>query len=122
MDSTRRLGKSDGSIESGASKKNGKETTPSYGLIDSQSVKTSGASEGRGFDETSGMAEVLVKNRFQVGDRLEIIHPSGNQIVELTQMLDTKGKPVFAAPGSGHRVRIPMGKAVSNAFVARFLS
>ena len=32
-------GKSDGSIELGASKKNGKNTTPSYGLIDSQSVK-----------------------------------------------------------------------------------
>ena len=68
------------------------------------------------------MAEVMVKNRFQVGDKLEIIHPSGNQVVELTLMFDTKGKPVFAAPGSGHRVRIPMAKDVSNAFVARFLS
>lgn len=74
------------------------------------------------FDEVSGMAEIQVKNRFQVGDRLEIIHPSGNQVIELTRMQDSKGKPVFAAPGSGHRVRIPMTSNVKNAFVARFLS
>ncbi|MDR4517610.1 MAG: tRNA 5-hydroxyuridine modification protein YegQ [Nitrosomonas sp.] len=96
--------------------------TQNYLRGHSESSRSQYVGDITGFDETSGMAEVLVKNRFQVGDRLEIIHPSGNQIVELTQMLDTKGKPVFAAPGSGHRVRIPMGKAVSNAFVARFLS
>ena len=39
-----------------------------------------------GFDEASGMAEILVKNKFQIGDRLEIIHPSGNRTIELTKM------------------------------------
>nr|WP_211753461.1 tRNA 5-hydroxyuridine modification protein YegQ [Nitrosomonas aestuarii] len=87
----------------------------------SESSRSQYVGDITGFDETSGMAEVLVKNRFQVGDRLEIIHPSGNQVVELTQMHDTKGKSVFAAPGSGHRVKIPMTKAVKNAFIARFL-
>jgi putative protease len=66
------------------------------------------------------MAEILVKNRFQVGDRLEIIHPTGNQIVELGKMLDIKGQPVLIAPGSGHRVKIPLARNVENAFVARF--
>ena len=28
-----------------------------------------------------GWAEVEVKNRFSVGDRIEIIHPSGNETV-----------------------------------------
>lgn len=74
-----------------------------------------------GFDETSGMAEILVKNRFQVGDRLEIIHPTGNQVVELSAMLDAKGQSVLIAPGSGHRVKIPLTRKVGNAFVARFL-
>ncbi|GJL74034.1 tRNA 5-hydroxyuridine modification protein YegQ [Nitrosomonas sp.] len=87
----------------------------------SESSRSQYVGDITGFDETSGMAEVLVKNRFQVGDRLEIIHPSGNQVVELTQIHDTKGKSVFAAPGSGHRVKIPMTKAVKNAFIARFL-
>jgi len=96
--------------------------TQNYLRGHSESSRSQYVGDITGFDESSGMAEVLVKNRFQVGDRLEIIHPSGNQVVELTQMLDTKGKSVFAAPGSGHRVRIPMTKDVSNAFVARFLS
>nr|WP_218142952.1 tRNA 5-hydroxyuridine modification protein YegQ [Nitrosomonas marina] len=96
--------------------------TQNYLRGHSESSRSQYVGDITGFDEASGMAEIQVKNRFQVGDCLEIIHPSGNQIVELTQMQDSKGKPVFAAPGSGHRVRIPMSRKVSNAFVARFLS
>lgn len=96
--------------------------TQNYLRGHSESSRSQYVGDITAFDESSGMAEVLVKNRFQVGDRLEIIHPSGNQVVELTRMLDTKGKPVFAAPGSGHRVRIPVPGGVSSAFVARFLS
>ncbi len=96
--------------------------TQNYLRGHSESSRSQYVGDITGFDETSHMAEVLVKNRFQVGDRLEIIHPSGNQVVELKQMLDSKGKSVFAAPGSGHRVRIPIERSVSNAFVARFLS
>ena len=73
-----------------------------------------------GFDNGNGLAEVLVKNRFQIGDRLEIIHPSGNEIIELSHMLDSKGQSVQVAPGSGHRVRIPFTKNIENAFIVRF--
>jgi putative protease len=96
--------------------------TQNYLRGHSESNRSQYVGDVTGFDAASGMAEILVKNRFQVGDRLEIIHPSGNQVVELTRMLDTKGNPVFAAPGSGHRVRIPVPGNVSSAFVARFLS
>ena len=72
------------------------------------------------FDAVSGMAEVLVKNRFQVGDCLEIIHPTGNEVIKLLSMLDANGNPVEIAPGSGHRVRIQLIRNVENAFVARF--
>jgi U32 family peptidase len=75
-----------------------------------------------GFDNANGMAEVLVKNRFQVGDRLEIIHPSGNQTVDLLKMTDIHGNSVNIAPGSGHRVKIPLTGNIEKAFVARFLS
>ncbi|RBH48211.1 U32 family peptidase, partial [Pseudomonas sp. MWU13-2860] len=33
--------------------------------------------------DADGWALIEVKNRFAVGDRIEIIHPSGNQIIEL---------------------------------------
>lgn len=74
-----------------------------------------------GFDELSGMAEVLVKNRFKIGDRLEIIHPSGNRVIELSHMQDLNGKSVNVAPGNGYRVKIPLAGNIEKALVARFL-
>lgn len=73
-------------------------------------------------DTRSGMAEILVKNRFEIGDRLEIIHPSGNQIIQLEQMQSLEGTTIQVAPGSGHRVRIPLTGNIEKAFVAKFLS
>jgi len=72
-------------------------------------------------DATTGMAEILVKNRFQIGDRLEIVHPSGNRVIRLEQMQDLDGNMVSIAPGSGYRVRIPLSEDIEKAFVARFL-
>ncbi|MGI9227219.1 MAG: U32 family peptidase C-terminal domain-containing protein, partial [Gammaproteobacteria bacterium] len=73
------------------------------------------------FDELSGMAEVLVKNRFKIGDRLEIIHPSGNRVIELSHMQDLNGRSVNVAPGNGYRVKIPLAGNIKKALVARFL-
>lgn len=44
------LGRHVGCPKRGAPKKNGRRATPSYGIVDSQSVKTAYASEGRGYD------------------------------------------------------------------------
>ncbi len=68
-----------------------------------------------------GLAEIDVKNRFQVGDRLEIIHPSGNRIIVLNEILAADGSAVSEAPGSGHRVRIPLSGSLTKGMVARFL-
>ena len=69
----------------------------------------------------NGIAEIDVKNKFQVGDRLEIIHPSGNRIVELTEMRSLEGEALITAPGSGHRVRIPIAGNMAKGMLARFL-
>jgi len=68
-----------------------------------------------------GYAEIDVKNKFQVGDRLEIIHPTGNQIIDLSEMRNKKGEPITVAPGSGHHVQIPMQGEMSKGMIARFL-
>ena len=60
------------------------------------------------WDATRGLAEIDVKNRFSVGDRLEVIHPSGNLELELTRMENADGAPLSVAPGNGHRVWIPL--------------
>jgi putative protease len=70
----------------------------------------------------NGMAEIDVKNKFQVGDKLEIIHPSGNQIVVLNEIRSLKGEALTTAPGSGHRVQIPLQGELSKGMVARFLA
>ena len=69
----------------------------------------------------NGMAEIDVKNKFKVGDKLEIIHPSGNHIVQLTEMHGLKGEVLTVALGSGHRVQIPLQGEFAKGMVARFL-
>ncbi|MDX8401832.1 MAG: tRNA 5-hydroxyuridine modification protein YegQ [Mariprofundaceae bacterium] len=55
-----------------------------------------------------GLAEVEVKNRFAVGDRLELVTPAGNRCFRLEHMQDDAGAAADVAPGSGHRVFLPM--------------
>jgi putative protease len=75
------------------------------------------------FDANKGMAEVDVKNRFEVGDRLEVIAPSGNQHIQIQHMESLKGEPMEVAPGSGHHVRIPLPNAdYDKALIARYLN
>jgi len=68
-----------------------------------------------------GWAEVDVKNRFSVGDRLEVIHPSGNHVVTLASMQTGDGNPIDVAPGAGHHVRIPLDARFNHALLARLL-
>jgi len=69
----------------------------------------------------NGLAQIDVKNRFSVGDRLEIIHPQGNQIIDLAEMRDKHGQIITVAPGSGHKVQIPLSGNLSGGMIARFL-
>lgn len=62
-----------------------------------------------GWDEARQLAEVDVKNRFAIGDRIEIIHPSGNQELRIERMESADGHPLTVAPGNGHHVDRPAG-------------
>ena len=74
-----------------------------------------------GWDAVRQMAEIDVKNRFAVGDRIEVIHPSGNFELRLTHMENADGEKISHAPGNGHRVWIPLEKNLPGAMLARFL-
>ena len=52
--------------------------------------------------------KVDVKNRFVVGDVLELMTTSGNITFKLTEILDKNGNPILEAKGSGHVVEIPV--------------
>jgi len=74
----------------------------------SKSVRQRFVGELVGYDDATGLAEVEVKNRFAVGDELELITPVGNRVFRLEDMRDMQGNAAAVAPGSGHRVRIPL--------------
>jgi U32 family peptidase len=74
-----------------------------------------------GFDESRGLMEIEVKNRFAVGDQLECIHPGGNHRWTLDRMENSAGAAVEVAPGSGHRVWINLPAMYTNSFIARFV-
>ncbi len=67
----------------------------------------------------NGWAEIDVKNRFAVGDQLEIIHPSGNMIVELKEMRGRDGAPISVAAGNGVAAAIPLDARFKGALLAR---
>jgi len=70
-----------------------------------------------------GWAEVETKNRFAVGDQIEVIHPSGNRIVTLEAMQGLDGAPLQVAPGNPLRVFVPLGAGLptEGALLARLL-
>jgi len=67
--------------------------------------------EIRSYDREKGLAEILVKNKFAVGDSLEIISPTGNQTINLEHMESLKGEKMQEAAGGGYEVRIPLPQA-----------
>jgi len=74
-------------------------------------------------DHQNGTITIDVKNRFAVGDRLELIMPDGcNREITLDHMEDTRGAAMEVAPGSGYQVKIPVADVhTDKLLVARFL-
>ena len=73
------------------------------------------------WDAPHQLALIDVKNRFSVGDSLEIIHPSGNRRLTLERMHHIDGNEIRVAPGNGHRVWIPLPSELPGALLARFI-
>jgi putative protease len=61
-----------------------------------------------GYDRSTGMASIDVKNKFAVGDELELILPDGNHTFRLEEMHDMDGRLMQEVPGGGYRVQIPL--------------
>jgi putative protease len=86
----------------------------------SESSRSQYVGDVTGYD-ANGLAEIEVKNRFSVGDRIEIVRPAGNFERVVDAMQNRDGAAVTVAPGSGHRVRLALPPGCEGAFVARFL-
>ena len=80
-----------------------------------------------GIEAASGRITVSVNNRFEVGDRMELMSPQGNCDFVLGELWSEGGESREVAPGSGHVVRLPLPEAARSlrdpefAVLARYL-
>jgi len=68
--------------------------------------------EAMAWDGAKSEMTVEVKNRFQLGDELELITPDGNLRMRVEHLENLDGKTMEVAPGSGHRVRMPVNASL----------
>lgn len=80
-----------------------------YGYSISETQQFVGEMTGR---NENGLAEVTVKNKFLVGDKLELMTPQGNLNFTLEELQTRKGELVDVAPGSGHILYMPVPKEI----------
>jgi putative protease len=59
-----------------------------------------------GYDESTGLLDIEVKNRFNLGDELELFTPKEKHSFVLEHLQNKNGEKMNVAPGSGYQVRI----------------
>jgi putative protease len=64
--------------------------------------------EIRHYDKETGLATIDAKNKFAVGDKIELILPEGNQDVVIERMEGMYGQSMQEASGGGYEVKIPL--------------
>nr|WP_312600927.1 MULTISPECIES: tRNA 5-hydroxyuridine modification protein YegQ [Pseudomonas] len=74
-------------------------------------------------ERRNGLAEVIVKNRFDLGDSIEVMTPNGNLNLSVEAMENARGIRLETAPGSGHTVylAVPEGIDLSYGLLMRNL-
>ena len=71
---------------------------------------------GEVIERQGNYIKIDVKNRFVIGDSLELMTTSGNITFTLTEIKDKKGNLIEDAKGSGHIVDIPVPADVDMSF------
>ena len=102
--------------------RHGSQEMQQYRFGASQADRSQFVAEVQGYDAATGLTELQVKNRFGVGDELELITPGGNRRFRLEQLYDRDGNALGEAPGGGWVVRAPLPvEAGEMALLARYL-
>ncbi|MCG6965957.1 MAG: tRNA 5-hydroxyuridine modification protein YegQ [Chromatiaceae bacterium] len=83
----------------------------SYRQGSSNSTRSQFVAEVSWVDPATGLSSLAVKNKFRVGDEMELVSPKGNRRFRLEGMLDRHDRPLDEAPGGGWevKVRLPDG-------------
>jgi putative protease len=70
--------------------------------------------EIRSYDKETGLATIDAKNKFAVGDKIELILPEGNQDLVIERMENMYGQEMQEASGGGYEVKIPLPEINGN--------
>ncbi|MEN8216326.1 MAG: U32 family peptidase [Pseudomonadota bacterium] len=75
------------------------------------------------YNQQTKLLEIDVKNHFELGDSLELIHPQGNLRFTLEHLENQQGENISIAPGSGHTVHIraPVQNAENWGLLCKYL-
>jgi putative protease len=93
-----------------------------YRYGSSQTERQQFVGEVTGVDGVTGLIDLDVKNKIRLGDRLELMTPTGNHSFTLQRMEDQNGNAMNEAPGGGYRVRVELpSHEVENALLCRYL-
>jgi putative protease len=88
----------------------------------SKSRQQSFVGEILSYDRATGVAEIDVKNKFGVGDKLQLVTPKGNRDIIVENLEDSNGQPMDAALGSGYFVRMQLPEpANEHSLLARYI-
>ncbi len=71
-------------------------------------------------DESRQLVKVEAKNKFAIGDKLEVIQPSGNTDIVIEEIFNTKGEAMRVVPGAGYTVWVKLPLSSNGAFLARY--
>ncbi len=81
--------------------------------------------EIREYDKESGLATIDAKNKFSVGDKIELILPEGNQDIVIERMEGMYGQTMQEASGGGYEVKIPLPSIqgdYSHGLISRYIN
>jgi putative protease len=89
----------------------------------SREVRQRFVAEVASVDSDSGLVKVDVKNKFAIGDSLEMLSPTGNRSFVLQEMFDQHGQPLQEASGSGRIVtlKVPVQPVDQRSLIAKNL-
>jgi putative protease len=75
----------------------------------SANVRSQFVAEVAGTDANSGLTRLAVKNKFRIGDQMELVSPAGNRRFRLDTLRDKHNAPLDEVPGGGWEVlaRLP---------------
>ncbi len=95
----------------------------SYRQGASNSSRSQFVAEVSGFDPATGLSRLMVKNKFRVGDEMELVSPRGNRRFCLQTLLDKHGQTIDEALGGGWEVQAKLpGDPGEMALLTRFFA